>query len=300
MTLPNFLIIGAAKAGTTALYWYLAEHPEVFMSPLKETNFLAYGVDENGHLLYGDPELHKFPVRTLSEYEDLFAGADQHSAVGEASPIYIESPHTARRIVDIIPGAKIIVGLRNPVDRAYSDYQMYLRSRGRKLDPEVDLTPDAAWAQPDSHWMRIGRYHEMLANYFEVFPRHQIHTYIFENMKANSLDIVQGAYEFVGVDPEFRPDLETPHNVGGVPSRMGVERLLTNKRLRALVEPLVSDSLVNLARRLRTKNLQKAPGIPESMRARMIAGFYEDIAATEELVGIDLSHWLESVPSPGS
>lgn len=294
MTLPTFIVIGAAKAGTTALYWYLREHPRVFMSPLKETNFFAYGVDESGQLLYGDPEMHKFPIRTLGAYEDMFAGADGHSAVGEASPIYIECPQTAGRIAETIPEAKIIVGLRNPVDRAYSDYQMYLRSRGKKLDPRVDLRIDADWAQPDSHWMRIGRYHEMLAPYFEVFPRRQIHAYVFEDMKANSLEIVRDIYRFVGVDPDFRPDLNTPHNVGGVPARMAVEKLLTSKRLRALVEPLVSESFVNLARRIRTKNLRKPPPLPEEMRAHMVDSFRDDIMATQGLLDLDLAHWLEA------
>ena len=67
--LPNFVIIGAAKAGTTALYWYLDEHPQVFMSPVKETNYFAFGRDDDGSLLYGDPELHRFPVRSSEAYD---------------------------------------------------------------------------------------------------------------------------------------------------------------------------------------------------------------------------------------
>ena len=96
--LPTFIVIGAAKAGTTALYWYLAEHPQIFMSRVKETNYFAYGVDDEGKLLYGDPELHRFPLRTLAEYEESFAGAGGAVAVGEVSPIYLECPQAAGRI----------------------------------------------------------------------------------------------------------------------------------------------------------------------------------------------------------
>ena len=85
--LPTFIIIGAAKAGTTALYWYFAEHPDVFMSPVKETFYFAYELDAAGRLRYGDPDVHRFPVKTLAEYEALFAGAGTARAVGEASPI---------------------------------------------------------------------------------------------------------------------------------------------------------------------------------------------------------------------
>ena len=133
MKLPNFVVIGAAKAGTTALYWYLQEHPEVFMSPLKETNFFAYGVDPEGRLLYGDPELHRFPIKNLDAYADLFAGAGDEKAVGEASPIYLECPEAAGRIQQLLPEARIICGLRDPVDRAYSDYLDVLAKPGPPL-----------------------------------------------------------------------------------------------------------------------------------------------------------------------
>src|SRR5262245_28477364 len=70
--LPNFIVIGAAKAGTTSLHWYLAEHPSVFMTTTKDPSFFAYGLDARGQLVWGDPEFHRFPVKTLAEYERLF------------------------------------------------------------------------------------------------------------------------------------------------------------------------------------------------------------------------------------
>ena len=189
--LPSFVIIGAAKAGTTALYWYLADHPQVFMSPVKETNFFAFGLDDEGNRLYGDPDLHRFPVQTAAAYEELFSGAGEALAVGEASPIYLECPQSAARIHEALPTARIICGLREPVDRAYSDYLMYLRARGRRLDPTHDLTASSTWARPDSHWMQISRYHEALSRYFDLFPREQIHVFLFEDLKADTLGSVR-------------------------------------------------------------------------------------------------------------
>ena len=93
--LPNFIVIGAAKAGTTALYWYLEEHPDVFMSPVKETNYFAYGVDERGSLLYGDPDVHRFPVKTLEEYERLFDGC-RNSAGGRGSVAHLSGVSSGR------------------------------------------------------------------------------------------------------------------------------------------------------------------------------------------------------------
>jgi hypothetical protein len=291
---PTFIVIGAAKAGTTALYWYLSEHPQVHMSPLKETNFFAFGLDDSGHLLYGDPDLHRFPIRDEDSYLELFSEAGDSTAIGEASPIYLECPQAAGRIAAALPDVKIVCGLRNPVDRAYSDYQMYLRSRGRDLDAGETLTADAAWAQPDSHWMRIGRYHEMLSRYLTVFRRDQVHVYLFEEMKRQPLEVVQSLYHFLGVDPAFRPDLETPHNVGGLPARRGLEKALTNKRLRSLVEPLVPQTAANMIRRVRTSNLRPAPPLPTEMRALMLEIFREEIARTETLLDMDLTEWLST------
>ena len=169
--LPNFIIIGAAKAGTTALYWYLSEHPAVFMSRVKETNYFAYGVDDAGRLLYGDPDVHRFPVKSLAEYEQLFAEAGAAPAVGEASPIYLECPQAPGRIQELLPAARLICSLRHPVERAYADYLMYLWRRGRRFEPARDLTATAVWARPDSRWMSVSRYHEQLSRYFDGFPR---------------------------------------------------------------------------------------------------------------------------------
>lgn len=292
MTFPTFAVIGAAKAGTTALYWYLAEHPQVVMSPLKETNFFAYGTDEHGKLLYGDPALHRFPVTTLDQYERLFPAEGSHVAVGEASPIYIECPQAAERIAATVPEIRIVCGLREPVDRAYSDYLMYLRSRGLRFDPDRDLTPEASWARPDSHWMRIGRYHELLAPYFDRFPRDRIHVFLFDDLKRTPARVVADVYAFVGADPGFSPDLDTPHNVGGVPSSMLVERVLTNKAVRRVVEPLVPTRTINSIRRLRTRNLEKPPALTPELRRELQAPFHDDIVKTSELIGRDLDAWL--------
>lgn len=293
MPLPNFIVIGAAKAGTTALYWYLAEHPAVFMSPVKETNYFAYGVDDQGRPLFGDPDIHRFPVRSLAEYEALFTGAGDAVAIGEASTMYLECPQSAARIRELLPAARIICGLRNPVDRAYSDYQMYLRNRGRRLEPGRDLVPSAPWAQPDSHWMRIGRYHEQLARYFDAFPREQIHVFLFDDLKRNPLGVVQDLYRFVGVDPAFVPDFDTPHNVGGMPASVLLERMLTKSVLKTTVEPWMPKPAVNWLRRLRTRAMREAPALPAGLKRELAGHFREDIGKTSELIGRNLDHWLQ-------
>lgn len=292
MTLPNFIVIGAAKAGTTALYWYLAEHPAVFMSPVKETNYFAYGMDAGGRLLYGDPELHPFPVKTLEEYEQLFAAAAHARAIGEASPIYLECPQAAQRIRARLPAVRLICALRHPVERAYSDYLMFLRHRGRRFDPTAELSATAAWARPDSHWMRIGCYAESLGRYLDAFPRSQLHVLLFDDLKRAPVHTVQAVYRFLEVDSDFVPDLETPHNVGGIPASRVLEGLLTSRTLRAAVHPWIPVRAVNWVRRLRTRNLRAAPPLPAELKRELTRHFRDDIAKTSELIGRGLEHWL--------
>ena len=290
--LPNFIVIGAAKAGTTALYWYLAEHPAVFMSPVKETNYFAFGLDARGRPLYGDPEVHHYPITTRREYEQLFVGAGTATAVGEASPIYLECPQAAGRLSEAIPTARLICSLRHPVDRAYSDYQMYLRSRGQRLVPGRDLSPTAEWARAGSHWMRIGEYHDQLARYFDLFPRNRIHIFLFEDLQRNPLGTVQDVYRFLEVDATFSPDFTTPHNVGGMPSSRVLERVLTNRRLRSAVEPIIPTRFANWMRGIRTRNMEKPPPLSRELRGELTERFRVDIARTSELIGRSLDHWL--------
>lgn len=290
--LPNFIVIGAAKAGTTALYHYLAEHPEVFMSRVKETNYFAYGLDGQGQLLYGDPELHDFPIKTLREYEELFAGADNAGAIGEASPIYLESPHAAGRIRELIPNARIICSLRHPVDRAYSNYQMYLRRRGLRLDPIRDLTATASWARPDSRHMRIGFYFEQLARYFDAFPRDHIHVILFDDLKRNAAETVQNVYRFLNVDPKFVPDFASPHAIGGMPASRLIEGVLTRRAIMSALKPWIPRRAANWVRRLRSRNLRQAPSLPAELVNELTRPFRDDIAKTSKLIGRDLQHWL--------
>jgi hypothetical protein len=290
--LPNFIVIGAAKAGTTSLHWYLGEHPAVFMTPVKDPSYFAYGVDDKGRLLWGDLDFHYFNVRSWSEYQRLFDDAADATAVGEASTMYLECPQSADRIRKALPDVRIICSIRHPVDRAYSDYLMYLRHRGRRFDPSRDLSTAAEWAQPDSRWMQIGRYHAQLSRYFEAFPRDQIHVFLFDDLRRNALQVVQGAYRFLEVDPTFVPDLETPHAPGGVPANRLLEGLLTSGAVNLVMKPFVPTRAANWVRRLRTRNMRQPPSLPGELRAELTRHFRDDVQKTSELIGRSLDHWL--------
>jgi hypothetical protein len=212
------------------------------------------------------------------------------TAIGEASPLYLESPQAAERMRAVVPEARIICSIRHPVDRAYSDYLMYLRRRGREFDPERELTPSADWAQRDSRWMQISRYHPQLERYFEAFPHERIHVLLFDDIRRSALDATQAMYRFLEVDASFVPDFDTPHAPGGVPAVPLLEGLLSKA---AALRPWVPTNAANWVRRMRAKTLRKAPALPPALRHDLTAHFRDDMRRTSDLIGRDLSHWMQ-------
>ena len=277
MTLPNFLIIGAPKAGTTSLYEYFRPHPEIFMPRLKEARFFGYDGSE-GRL--------KFPIHTREEYEALFDGVTDERAVGEATPHYLLYPDAARRIHALIPRVRLIASLRNPVDRSYSVYQMNRRNKGVN-----DGIGFAAAMRTDPHLRET--YCENLGRFFDLFPRTQVRIILLEDIEAAPRDTLRSLFGFLGVDPAFAPDLSKIANPGGEPRNKALHGLLANKTLIAATRRMAPEALVAPLKALRSRNLQKRP-LPEADRAAATDFFREDILRTQEIIGRDLSHWLQA------
>ena len=127
MIMPNFLIVGAAKAGTTALHEYLQQHPQIYMTPTKETNFFAFEGVELNFQGKGDEALKEFSITDLATYQAQFAGIQEETAIGEACPSYLYVPEAATKIKKYIPQVRLIIILRNPVERAYANFLHVIR-----------------------------------------------------------------------------------------------------------------------------------------------------------------------------
>ena len=217
--LPDFVIIGAARCATTSLYAYLREHPEVFMSPEKETDFFSLGdlppseVPRNASA---------YRARTREEYERFFRDAGDARAVGEASPTYLFYPRSAARMQQAIPQAKLICILRDPVERAYSHYAL-----ARKMGFEVLPDFEAAVAAEDERWRhdrsmrftytRASFYHDGLREFWQRFARERILVLLFEDFAADPAGTMRTVHEFLGVDPGFTPDVGIRHNRSMLP-----------------------------------------------------------------------------------
>ena len=298
LRLPNFLIIGAYKSGTTALYRYLNQHPQVYMSPLKETNFFALeGLTPN----YQGPRDDRAPTNRLSitdweNYQAQFTDVTTETAIGEASPMYLYSPRAPERIQQRLPDAKIIAILRQPADRAYSNFLHLLRDgRERCHDFAVAWSQEdrriaANWA-PIWRWQSIGYYAKQLSRYYERFPHSQIKVLLHEDLVHHPQQTFQEIFDFIGIDATFAPDTRHRPNQSGVPKNRwlhGVARRLLIDPMRATGKP----QLVDLSQKIRSSLLYK-PTLDPRFRKELTSLYRTDIEQLQTLIHRDLSHWLK-------
>jgi hypothetical protein len=301
--LPNFLILGAQKAGTTALFYALSKHPEVFMSPVKEPRYFANEAKALADAA-GPRDGETRMTASLEEYEELFADAGSAIARGEASPAYLYDAEAPEKIAQLIPRAKLIAILRDPVERAYSNF-LYLVREGREPlhDFGAALAEEAkrrasgwstAWFYKDK-----GFYGAQLERYLAHFDRDQLHCILYEDYNRNPESTVRDVYRFLGVDDTFTQDLSVRLNVSGLPKSKGLQAISRrSRRLKWLIDPLIPDRLRRGLLKAQNKNLSR-PVLPPEVRAELIEEYREDIERVGELTGLDLSRWLEAGSEPG-
>ena len=299
MTMPNFLIIGAAKAGTTALYHYLQQHPQIYMSPHKEPRFFALEGESIDFQGPGDKTRFRF-VTDMESYRALFDGVSGEIAIGEASPWYLYVPQAGDRIKHHLPDVKLIAILREPVARAYSNFIHALREG---LEPVEDFA-QAMEAEAERishnwsyrwHYKQKGFYYGQIKHYFELFDREQIKVYLYEDFISNPASLLQDIFRFLGVDETFVPNLSRKHNVSGIPRNVFLDQFLIRdtRPKRILTRLLPSKRLRQpLKNQLMKLNLRPKPPLEPSVKERFQQEYREDILKLQELIQRDLSKWL--------
>jgi hypothetical protein len=288
--MPNFFIVGAQKAGTTSLYHYLDQHPEVYMSPRKEPHFF-----EGMHWEYRRPGLRNAPVSDLAEYLALFDGASGERAIGEASASYLYSPRAPGLIKSSVPAARIIVLLRNPADRAYSNY-LHCVQVGREplgtfaeaLQAEESRMRDR-WG-PLWYYKYKGFYYAQVKRYFDEFGRNQVGVWLHEDLRNDAPGTLSEVFRFLGVDERFVPDASVEHNPSGVP-RIG--RLYKGVRTFTARNPVLVERVIPARLRgyVKSRLFTKPPPFPPELREDLILAYKDDILELQDLIGRDLSCW---------
>ena len=300
--LPNTLIVGAAKSGTTSLYDYLQQHPDVFMSPVKEPRYFAYAENPPAMAGPGDEASNRESgaVYTMDAYRALFEGAADEAVVGEASPVYLYDADAPRLIAEHCPDATLIVVLRNPVERAYSHFLHLVRSGReplRDFEAALDAEPrriEKGW-EWSWHYRRMGGYAAQLARYRERFADEQIQVYFFEDLKADTVAFAQRVYRALGIDDTFTPSVGAPRRSTGYPRWQWFQNFLhtpshpLRRAARRVLPEWVRDRVLTSAK---NANLKK-PLMSRAARRRLVDAYREDVHRLEALLDRDLSHWLE-------
>jgi hypothetical protein len=316
MSLPNFFLVGAPKAGTTSLYRYLDQHPQIYMSPIKEPHFLADEIRTDNfegemrraakgraaalkRYLDG-PVVEKFsggPVENWPDYIKLFSQADSYTAVGEASTCYLWSETAAANIRRNFPDARILMVLRNPADRVFAQYVHMLSFAGKpvSLQAHIDASLLSAGRRRISElypFLEFGLYSEQIKRYRALFPRERIHISFYEDFQKDPTAFIQSIFAFLGVASMFQPDLSERHMQARVPQshRLNgwMKRLGLWDVVRAISPPVVRAGLRRLAFRPRSE-LTLSP----ADRANLVAFYRDDIQRLSQLLDRDLSTWLQ-------
>ncbi|MBW4638366.1 MAG: sulfotransferase domain-containing protein [Gloeocapsa sp. UFS-A4-WI-NPMV-4B04] len=289
MGMPNFLIIGAQKAGTTALYSFLKQHPQIYMSPIKEPHFFTY---EGEKLDYLKPVV----ITNIEDYCNLFQEVSKGIVMGEASPSYIYSPRAPERIQHYIPEAKLIAILRHPAERAYSNFIFNIQRGNEPLkdfaqalrEEETRISNNSGFRW---HYKHKGFYYTQMKRYFDRFDRSQIRVYLYEDLNTNLVSVLQSIFQFLGVDETFMPDVSHKSNVSLVPKNETIHILVTRlnsaKRVLKLYLPERFQAYI------KSQIFDKPPPLPPEIRRQLIDVYREDILQLQDLIQQDLSSWLE-------
>lgn len=277
---PNFLIAGAPRCGTTAMYVYLKQHPEVYLSVFKEPHFFGSDLTRQPHT-----------VRDRDLYLSLFAGAGEALRIGEGSVWYLRSTRAACEIARFDPGMKILLLLRDPLDAIRSLHALYLRTGNEDLDDlgeALAAEPERAAGErlPPRHYFPEGlqyrrnvAYAAQVERYLSTFAPDQVEIVIYEEFRLRPLEVLARVATFLGIEPTFQPELDLDR---------------AEEAIRDLVLPQLKRADPRIRARLRAwhhhhrgPKARIDPLLHRQLRAELAPG----IVDLETLIDRDLQRW---------
>jgi hypothetical protein len=311
---PNFFIVGAPKAGTDSLYYHLDQHPQIFMSPLKEPCYFSSEIRPNNfepslreqmvgeqqrtrEYLLGPMSEKRFGgiVATWDDYLRLFANSKQETAIGEGSVCYLWSHAAAHAIASRVPSARIIIVLMDPAERAFAQYlksvsdgtvghsfREHLRVcfRGRTGDEFSVFNP----------FLEFGNYSAQVQRYLDTFPRNQINISFYEDAKANYSAWLDQILAFLGVEQHFVPDISKARPDPLIPKVFGAGHRLKRSAAWKKASGLIPRRLRSTLKRMAYRKAGSMSLNPED-RALLVDFYRADIRRLEQVLERDLTVW---------
>lgn len=304
---PDFIIAGSAKSGTTALHLMLDQHPAVYMSAIKETNYFVHAyeptrqlVAHNGRLVYGDQEESDI-TDSLEKYRNLFRDARDGQLRGESSPWYMLNAQVPARIKAHNPDTKIIFILRNPTDVAFANFvhQVRDRSESLELDQLNQIFEPTHYqirnAHPFCYHLQLPRYHRTLPPFLETFGRQSVHLMIYEEFLQDKRKALGELFEFLGVSDEVDIEVDRRVNISGIPKSERLQTLIQGsmglKKLLRLLLPTKSRRRLRAA--IEAVNTRPPAAMDSDTRRKLDELFAADVAYIETTLGRSIALWKE-------
>ena len=275
----NTFIVGAPKAGTTSLHHYLNQHTDVSMSSVKEPNFFSF--KEVSPLFYKS-----LCIKTSEDYHKLFD--EQKKIMGEASVSYLFYDEVSKRIHDYNPKAKIIVMLRQPIERAFSHYLMDCRLGFCSVSLEDILNNPQKHQQFYQQYVKLGNYYSQLKRYLSIFPKGQVQVIFYENFKNNTSAEMSSLFNFLEIDNQPL-DLSIQNSFLS-PSNSLIAFLYKFNWIRKGFKLLVPFSLLSFFKKTLFSGSKK-PKISDAVKQQLKQYYRSDVGQLEKLLNVDLSRW---------
>ncbi len=294
--LPNFIIVGAAKSGTTSLNNCISQHPLIFMSKLKEP---AFFVDD-------------YPrrVKSLDEYKSLFKDAGDAKAMGEASTAYLFSPQAAAKIKDLLGNIKIIIILRNPMDMAYSLWGWLSYRYGfetlpfeEALEKEDERMNDTTFRASCIEWhasfyyFHRGLYFDQVKRYIDIFGKENVLIHLFDDFIKDAPTLCKKTFEFLQVNGSFISEIKH-NNPASAPISPRFQKLMVNppaflQKLYNILPIGPRITIFKIAQFVHSLNQkkEKPPLMTFIQRELLYKKYKNDITKLENMIERDLSIW---------
>ena len=279
----GIFIVGAPKAGTTSLHYYLNEHPEILMSSLKEPDFFSHqDILEQG-LYYENSK-----INTIQKYHNLFNESHEAKIFGDSSVSYLFYPEVSKRIKEYNSKAKIVIMLRNPTDRAFSHYLMDFRL-GLVSERFEDVFHKKQGLKFQQYFL-LGNYYSQVKRYINEFSKENIHLIWYSDFKKDAEKEIKKLFKFIDVNSDYKVNFKTVYNRSFVPKNNIIRIIYSVVWFRKLILFFISPKIVRFFKSILFIKENK-PRITAKTR-RILAEYYkDDISKLEKLLSTNLSEW---------
>lgn len=298
---PSFFIVGAPRCGTTSLHYYLAQHPAIAMSSVKEPNYFLFDHGDGGRPLIDDDRIRHKSVAHRDDYARLFPAGP--ATCGEASPLYLYTRETPALIAAEVPGARAIAVLRDPVDRAWSHFlSSYKGEPGRASEAfRAAVEPELAGAgytpyRTGTHYLRVGCYHDQIVRYHAALGAERVLTVLYDDLSSDAPAVLARIARFLEVGPH-QFDTSERYNrsglYGSAPARLARQALQrVQPYVKAILPPKVAGAVARVRARMVGRGAETPP-LEAGLAGELRGWFRADVERLATVVDLDVEPWID-------